>query len=721
MLTLCVLLFPSFFLITAIASLLILVLLSLLFIKDKKQILIIPAAIILIFSVLNPYFSYIEKEVNAQKLVTNLSDKKDTVYTASVTDCKVYNSYSQVFAVLTKIDGKKQSDEYKIRLGSFSRDRFYKGDIITFTGTPRTVSQIEIKDFNTPLYLRSQNVFIDFPYTNISNSSKSQSKSIFIKLRDYAKDAIYKFVPKDYDFNTADVCFAMFSGDRDGLSDDVKGIFRQSGLTHILCVSGLHLTILAGLVYRLLSGLSVHKNIKCILVICACIFYTVFTGASVSTIRACMMCCVGVSGLILGRKTDALRSVFASLLVITFVSPYSVFDISALLSFSATLGIICLSEFCPKYTGKSKIIGMLQPLLELIFVNLGATLFTLSISAYFFSEMSILSAISTFTVSFIVELLLIMLPIMLLLSPLSHVSFLSFIPFFLGSICDFLCGMIIKAANFFADFRYSAIAPVYSGIWLCLFAIAVIVLAVSITWDRKTPRKASVAAIAALSIIFSFMSLYNAIIDDSTYKITYYRKNRDDRQLSVKLSSQGYLLINADSVLCTDETDLPFDTRNGKNYLLIIPDKSINHEILSDNIKIFDQRFGIQKVYVPDNNEGREISASLEDFGIACHVFPKKAKVEDIEVNLYNKNGYLISVSDTAVKTQVLYSQSYDKDSFDKDADICAYFTRQTKNQFNMDTDTMPECSIFITRLGKDDSINRCINTNGARTVTVKG
>ena len=350
--TLLVLLFPRAFWGIICAILLILSLSVAILIRQKKKFLIIPVAAVMLISFVNPYIAYIRKEKSAEEFLKNLSDT-DSQYTATVTQCNVYSSYAQIFADLVSVDGNRTETKHKVRISCFSRSKLERGDTIVFTANPLSLSEISEDGFDTSTYLRSKQVFIDFPSATLISSSNGSSFSPFDYLRDYSLNTIYRFLPSQTNYDTADVCFAMFAGSRDYLSDEIKNTFSECGLTHLLCVSGLHLAIIVGAIYTILSALSVHKNIRCALVIVLCILYTLFTGASLSTVRACIMCCMGFTGMIIGRKTDAYLSLFFSLLLIITLSPYSVFDISALLSFSATLGIISLYEFCPKYNGKN--------------------------------------------------------------------------------------------------------------------------------------------------------------------------------------------------------------------------------------------------------------------------------------------------------------------------------------------------------------------------------
>ncbi len=718
--TLLVLLFPGAFLIIICAVVLILALCIALLIRQKKKFLIIPVAAVTLISLVNPYIAYIRKEKSAEEFLKTLSGT-DSQYTATVTQCNVYSSYAQIFADLVSVDGKPTDTKHKVRIACFSRSKLDVGDTIVFTSNPLSLSEIKEDSFDTSTHLRSKQVFIDFPSATLISSSNGDSFSLFDSLRNYSRNTIYRFLPSQTNYDTADVCFAMFAGSRDYLSEQVKNTFSECGLTHLLCVSGLHLAIIVGAIYTILSALSVHKNIRCALVITICVLYTLFTGASLSTVRACIMCCMGFTGMIIGRRTDAYLSLFFSLLLIVTLSPYSVFDISALLSFSATLGIISLSEFCPKYHGKNIFFKALISLLGLVLSNLGAVMFTLPLCAYFFSGISIMSVISTLCVSFIAQILLMALPLLIVISPLANFAVFESIVACLGKICHFLCSVILSVAEFFSDFRYSTVTSVGSTAFLCIFAVFLAVLTISISTDKKVLIRTFVICIVVLGTVFSIISLCTHISNDKIYKVTYYRKNENDRQLSIKLEDNGYLLVNADSLLSTDYKNVPFDTKQGRNSLLIIPDDTIDIPVLADSIKSFDKRFGLECIFLPKTPSGAVLSDSLGSFGITAYFFPETFEKDSVRVNLKAYNAVLISVDDGKVKTDILYSDSYNRNYFHNDCDICAFFTRKSKNQFDTKKDIAPDCDIFITRLKKGENPDGIVNTFGQKSVIIKG
>ena len=98
-----------------------------------------------------------------------------------------------------------------------------------------------------------------------------------------------------------------------------------------------------------------------------------------------------------------------------------------------------------------------------------------------------------------------------------------------------------------------------------------------------------------------------------------------------------------------------------------------------------------------------------------------KAELPDIYITLETDGKYFLSIDGKDVKTGILFSESYDVNHLIEGYDICAYFTRKTKNQFKLSDDTPPECDVFITRLKKGEEAEGIINTFGQKRITIKG
>lgn len=176
------------------------------------------------------------------------------------------------------------------------------------------------------------------------------------------------------------IAAAFATGDRGGIAVEDEEAMRDSGLTHLLSVSGLHITAVVGaamfLSLRLLA-LSPFLALRFPLVAISAgvgalagIGYTLLTGAEVPTIRSCVAAVLIVIGIMLGRQAFTLRLVATGALVVLVFWPEAVVGPSFQLSFAAITSIVALHEW-----------GVMQRLLgprdEGFFMKLGRGLLSL--------------------------------------------------------------------------------------------------------------------------------------------------------------------------------------------------------------------------------------------------------------------------------------------------------------------------------------------------------
>ena len=693
---------------------------SFFFIRKKEYISAILCTLLLIFSCLNPYFLLNGKENAAKELFLEIKDEKDIIYTAEVLDFNDYGSYSTSFGILTHKNGKKLDTPFKVRLGSHSDSVLEKGDVITFKGKGQFSRDVRSDDFNTALYLRSKSAFLDFSSAEILSSERSEKVDILSNLRKHTRKTFYRYIPKGFDFGAVSVCYAMFTGDKDYVSRDLSLAFRDSGLSHLLCVSGLHLMIISGALYALLSVFTVGKKTKCFILIGFCILYSAFTGFAISTVRTCIMSCMAFTALTFSKRTDGFSCLFLTALAICTFSPYSIFDISAQLSFCASFGIILVNSLLPRINESARLSKKLFCILIPIITSIGAFTFTLPVSAYYFGTISIYSIAATLIASPFCSALLTCLLLLTLLSPIGYIPFAEPILYFLGSICRILASVTVGISEFFSSFRFSNITSSFTDEFLIIYCILLFVITVFIAMGKRRFVLIFTAILILSSTLFSLSSLIVAIRDDAKCKISYHRKNENDRLLSVKLGTLGYLLINADNRIIDGSSSAKFDSKSRNNYLLIIPDEVITPSILAGNINYFKENYGLRKIFLPDNHDGFILSKELSNLGIETYIFPKHFNYNDISIEFLCEEFYSITIDDKEKCTSIVFAEHYEKGFFPEKADICAFFTRKTKNQFDKDKNAKPSCDIFFTRMKKDDFADGITNTFSKKDFFIK-
>ena len=141
---------------------------------------------------------------------------------------------------------------------------------------------------------------------------------------------------------------ALITGDRSGLDSATVSVFRASGASHILALSGLHLGVIYLILAKALSPLGNSpgaRKVKYSLIVGLSGFYTMMTGASPSIIRAFLFIFINETGKLLCRERDPLRILLAALTIQLALKPDVIATTGFQLSYLAVLGICTLFPF----------------------------------------------------------------------------------------------------------------------------------------------------------------------------------------------------------------------------------------------------------------------------------------------------------------------------------------------------------------------------------------
>ena len=144
---------------------------------------------------------------------------------------------------------------------------------------------------------------------------------------------------------TAPLLTALLTGDRTGLSGETVRVFRESGASHILALSGLHLGIIYVLFDRLtrLAGKTPPARVlRFSAIVSAAGFFTLMTGASASLVRAFLFIAINEVLRLTGRPRKATRVLCLALLVQLVLDPSAIRSLGFQLSYLAMAGIFLL-------------------------------------------------------------------------------------------------------------------------------------------------------------------------------------------------------------------------------------------------------------------------------------------------------------------------------------------------------------------------------------------
>ena len=139
------------------------------------------------------------------------------------------------------------------------------------------------------------------------------------------------------------VAEAMTLGWRGDLEKDLQAQFRDAGIMHLLCVSGLHVGLLAAIVGGLMAWAGKERRGRILrgsVQLLALWTFALLTGLAPATVRAALMFSMFIINNMLGRRTDSLNLLAFAAIVMLMIDPLLLFDTGWQLSFSAVAGIL---------------------------------------------------------------------------------------------------------------------------------------------------------------------------------------------------------------------------------------------------------------------------------------------------------------------------------------------------------------------------------------------
>lgn len=178
-------------------------------------------------------------------------------------------------------------------------------------------------------------------------------------------DGLHRVLPE----REAGVMTAMLTGDRGRLDTDLKNLYSEGGIAHILSISALHVTLIGMGLFKLLMKLFGRLKLSVSATIAVMFLYGVMTGFSVSTRRAVLMLVIMLTAKLIGKPYDMLSACGLAAIVILLLEPGYLLDSGFQLSFLSVLGIHFSIRIIARFELKNRFVNAFLP-------SLSVTLFT---------------------------------------------------------------------------------------------------------------------------------------------------------------------------------------------------------------------------------------------------------------------------------------------------------------------------------------------------------
>ena len=210
--------------------------------------------------------------------------------------------------------------------------------------------------------------------------------------------------------NAAAFAKALLVGDRSCIDYEMNTAFRVSGISHIVAVSGLHVTIL----FSLLHVLFLKKRVLSTLVgIPVLILFAAVAGFSPSITRACIMQCLMLLATVLNREYDPPTALGAAALVMVVANPMVATSISFQLSIGCMIGIFLFSNRIRGWLldekrlgsakGKSIVARLKRWFAGSVSISMGASVITTPLVALYFGTVSLVSLLTNLLIVWLVS------------------------------------------------------------------------------------------------------------------------------------------------------------------------------------------------------------------------------------------------------------------------------------------------------------------------------
>ena len=448
---------------------------------------------------------------------------------------------------------------------------------------------------------------------------------------------------------------ALLLGDRTGIDYELDSAFKVSGISHIIAVSGLHVSILFGLVYTLTSK---RRILSCIVGIPSLILFAAIVGFTPSITRACLMQSLMLIAMMLDKEYDPPTALAFAVLTMLVWNPISILSVSLQLSVGCMAGIFLFSEKIrswmagPNFLNVGKGKGILTKLKNAVAtsvsVSLSATVVTTPLVAYYFGCVSLIGVltnlITLWVISFIFYGIILCLIVSLISMGLAGIF---------GWVVSIPIAFVLETAKILSKLPMAAVYTIspYVVVWL----IGVYVMLAIFLFEKKKKPKLLIASVLLTLFLSQFFAWAEPRQD--ALRVTVLDVGQGQ---SVLLQSEGKtFLVDCGGDYAEDAADIAAETllSQGVSRLdgLIVTHFDKDHV---GGVEYLLKRICTDKLILPDVDDEEGIGAAL-------------SHITDGEVQ-YVKEDLLYAFGDAQITVIAPFSRESSNEN-----SICVLFQRE--------------------------------------------
>lgn len=216
------------------------------------------------------------------------------------------------------------------KTGCLAGDLLYAWGAVSEFDPPDNPGQFSLKK-----YYLSQNVYYCCRADEI-HVDRTHKK--YVECLDGCRKRLELVYETHLSHDDAGVVKSLVLGEQGELDEDIRKLYQSAGISHILAISGLHISVIGLFVYGILERLRLPRAAAAVMASLVLYSYMLMIGAGAATKRAVLMMCIFFISRIVYRTYDLLSALAFSALVLFLQAPYVIFQSGFLLSFGAILG-----------------------------------------------------------------------------------------------------------------------------------------------------------------------------------------------------------------------------------------------------------------------------------------------------------------------------------------------------------------------------------------------
>lgn len=323
------------------------------------------------------------------------------------------------------------------------------------------------------IYAVILNIF--FPVQD-SNETKVETSSIFPELRESFKNEILENSSSE----NAGLGIGYLVGDKDEIPDGVEKKMKLVGLSHIIVVSGTHLSIIILATRKIFGKVSRFSALYFSLALL--FIYIGLIGLSPSLFRASVVAVLGLFAWFFGREMKPERTILLTLLICLLINPYLLSSLGFQLSILAYSGIVILYPTIKKYFYGNRKPNFIS---NTILASISASITCFPLQLYYFGSFNFLSILANL-------LILPTIPFSMAMSfftGLFGLINLDFIAKIFGVVSDFILNYHVFIINFLAEHDEFLIEVSKKNLVFLLFYLILVISVFLIYKNQKKKRK----------------------------------------------------------------------------------------------------------------------------------------------------------------------------------------------------------------------------------------